>query len=111
LDFLYLKIEQFYLKELPEILKEKPVSWLFNNKCHGCTFVNKCRVDAVGTPGHIPYMTEAKVENLQLHDIEDLSNQFHSLSIDRNSTGYIHLPKEFVKAYGKDTAVVSYIRY
>lgn len=29
LDFLYLKIEQFYTIELHEILREKPVSWLY----------------------------------------------------------------------------------
>jgi hypothetical protein len=60
LDFLYLKVEQFYRTELPETLSENPVSWLYNAKCRGCEFTEKCRSEAIGTPGQIPYMTELK---------------------------------------------------
>jgi hypothetical protein len=82
LDFLNLKMEQFYLRELPEILSEKPVSWLFNHKCKGCTFVNVCRSEADGTPGQIPYMTEEKAEELIFPDIEDLTYGLSQFTFD-----------------------------
>jgi hypothetical protein len=108
LDFLYLKIEQFYTCELPAILKEKPVSWLFNNKCHGCTFVDKCRREARGTPGQIPYMTEMKVEEArQKGDIEDLGARLQGLSLHNFNPVGFKLPKPFEISYKQDEAVVN----
>lgn len=108
LDFLYLKIEQFYTKELSDILQENPVTWLFNNKCQGCNFVDKCRSEAKGTPGQIPYMTEVKVEQArQQDDIEDLDGRLQGLSLNRITSSGIKLPKPFEIAYENDEAVVS----
>ncbi|KAI8578590.1 hypothetical protein K450DRAFT_246575 [Umbelopsis ramanniana AG] len=104
LDFLNLKIEQFYLKELPEILSEKPVTWLFNNKCRGCTFVEHCRSEAEGTPGQTPYMTEAKVEALLPTDIEDLAFRLSGLALNARSL-WESLPYHFRIAHAHDAPV------
>ncbi|KAG2188163.1 hypothetical protein INT44_000914 [Umbelopsis vinacea] len=104
LDFLNLKIEQFYLKELPEILSEKPVTWLFNNKCRGCSFVEHCRSEAGGTPGQTPYMTEAKVEALLPTDIEELAYRFSGLALKVPPPGE-SLPFYFKRAHDEDAPV------
>jgi hypothetical protein len=106
LDFLNLKIAQFYWKELPEILSEDPVTWLFNNKCRGCTFVEHCRSEAEGTPGQVPYMTEAKVEALPPTDIEDLSYQLSGLTL---RPPWESLPVHFELAHRSDAPRVGYI--
>ncbi|KAG2181423.1 hypothetical protein INT43_009006 [Umbelopsis isabellina] len=103
LDFLYLKVEQFYKTELPEILNENPVSWLYNAKCQGCEFTEKCRSEAIGTPGQTPYMTELQAEEMkQNQDIEDV---LQHLSLQNTKKSHIELPKPFEIAYEQDRAV------
>jgi hypothetical protein len=113
LDFLNLKMEQFYLQELPEILSEKPVSWLFNHKCKGCTFVDVCRSEADGTPGQIPYMTEEKANELIFPDIEDLSYGLFQLTLDPADIWpdpeNLPMPDEFEEAHEEDGPVVGYM--
>lgn len=84
-DLLLPKIELFYTRELPDIVQDKQLHWLFNSKCKSCEFVNICREDAYGTPGAVPYLTEDRLKTLSppddISDIEDLVGQLSSLTI------------------------------
>lgn len=86
-DLLLPKIELFYTKELPDIVQDRKIHWLFNTKCKNCEFVNICREDAYGTPGAVPYLTESRLKSLSppeeddISDIEDLVDHLSSLTI------------------------------
>ncbi|RUS14846.1 hypothetical protein BC937DRAFT_93240 [Endogone sp. FLAS-F59071] len=65
LDFLLPRIESFFRTQLPVVLAQSQPRWLYNTKCRGCEYVDKCRQEAYDTIGMVPYLSEAKVKGLE----------------------------------------------
>lgn len=81
------KMRRFYSIELVNIINNRKVHWLYNAKCVNCSFTGRCRKEAVGTWGAIPYMTERKVATLQkraVDDIEDLATSLQKLRVTKD---------------------------
>ncbi|PKY29828.1 P-loop containing nucleoside triphosphate hydrolase protein [Rhizophagus irregularis] len=91
-DSLFSKIDEFFRKELPNILIKETVPWHYNLRCKTCEFVDACRIEAEGSIAMIPYLPLKKAEELKSFiperksgddvDIEDLSNYFNKLNIE-----------------------------
>lgn len=97
LDFLLPRIESFFRTQLPAVLAQPQPRWLFNSKCRGCEYVDKCRQEAYDTIGMVPYLSEAMVkgldgvdvrklredsmENEEITDVEDLGRRLENVGL------------------------------
>ncbi|RGB34330.1 P-loop containing nucleoside triphosphate hydrolase protein [Rhizophagus diaphanus] len=75
------RIDKFFRKDLPKIIRTKEPFWYYNTRCRTCDFVHTCRKDAKGSISMIPHLSLDNAESLRTFvssrkdvvDIEDLA--------------------------------------
>ncbi|PKC66649.1 P-loop containing nucleoside triphosphate hydrolase protein [Rhizophagus irregularis] len=81
IDLLLQRIDKFFRKDLPKIIRTKEPFWYYNTRCRTCDFVHTCREDAKGSISMIPHLSPENAESLRTFvssrndvvDIEDLT--------------------------------------